>query len=108
MEESEQIVSPLPVAGPPEIPTAPVEKLDDFPDRFSPMLVKELRQGLRTYTFVIVFLALQAILTFVLCATGAVGGSSHSEAAGEIASKVIFCFYAVSYTHLTLPTKRIV
>ena len=45
--------------------------LTDFPDRLSPMLVKELRQGLRTRSFVAVFMSLQAILAVVLLAAGA-------------------------------------
>jgi len=43
---------------------------DDFPDFLGPMLVKELRQGMRTRTFVTCFLAIQGvmILLFSLCA----------------------------------------
>ena len=36
---------------------ATLPMLRDFSDRFSPIVVKELRQGLRAKTFVIVFLA---------------------------------------------------
>ena len=39
--------------------STPVTHLSDFPDRISPMLVKELRQGMRAKTFIVLFLALQ-------------------------------------------------
>ena len=39
--------------------------LTDFPDRLSPMLVKELRQGLRTNLFVSAFILLQGFM--ILC-----------------------------------------
>jgi hypothetical protein len=51
---------------------------DDFSDRLSPMLVKELRQGLRTKAFIGVFLALQIILGVILL--GAVSVSSSYQA----------------------------
>ncbi len=38
----------------------------DFPDRLSPMLVKELRQGLRARAFVILFLAIHIVLGLFL------------------------------------------
>lgn len=41
-------------------------RLTDFSDWLSPMLVKELRQGLRTKVFVIAFVLLQAVLSVVL------------------------------------------
>jgi hypothetical protein len=47
----------LPASGP---TTGPM--LRDFPDRLSPVLVKELRQGLRTRMFVIPFLVLHGLL----------------------------------------------
>ena len=40
-------------------------QVTDFPDQFSPMLVKELRQGLRTNLFVTAFLLLQGFM--ILC-----------------------------------------
>jgi hypothetical protein len=62
----------------------------DFPDHLSPMLVKELRQGLRARTFVIVFLVLQAILAMVLLATASASGP---DMAGQTISGIIFlCF----------------
>lgn len=41
---------------------APLESLADFPDRLSPMVVKELRQGLRTRMFGSVLLVLHVLL----------------------------------------------
>jgi ABC-type transport system involved in multi-copper enzyme maturation permease subunit len=67
--------------------------LDEFSDRISPMLVKELRQGLRAKTFVIVFLALQALLAVVLLS--AIGASS-SDSAGQRVSNIIFFFFSLA------------
>ena len=41
-------------------------KIADFPDWFGPMLVKELRQGLKTRGFVFSFIGLQTVLVLVL------------------------------------------
>lgn len=76
-------------AAPPRVPSA----LDEFSDRISPMLVKELRQGLRAKTFVIVFLALQALLAVVLLA--AIGGSD-AESSGQRVSTIIFFFFSLA------------
>lgn len=81
--------TPAPASPPAPPPLA--DKLDDFSDKLSPMLVKELRQGLRAKTFVVVFLALQALLTFVLLIT--VSASSSTDA-GHMVSSVIFLFYS--------------
>ncbi len=71
----------------------PVTHLSDFPDRFSPMLVKELRQGLRAKTFVGVFLALQIFLGVMLLSAGA---SSTSDHVGSVVSGIIFTFFAIA------------
>ena len=76
-------VAPPPVAG----------KLDEFSDKLSPMLVKELRQGLRAKTFVILFLALQGLLCVVLLS--AIGASSDGDS-GPAVSKVIFFFFSLA------------
>ena len=52
--------------------------LSDFPDRLSPMVVKELRQGMRTRAFAIVMLTLHLVLV-VLTLLG--GGGARSEIA---------------------------
>lgn len=67
--------------------------LSDFPDRLSPMLVKELRQGMRTRSFVAVFLALQAILGIILLAAGA---AASSDNAGSTISNIIFIFFSIA------------
>jgi ABC-type transport system involved in multi-copper enzyme maturation permease subunit len=77
------VVTPPPVA----------HTLDEFSDRISPMLVKELRQGLRAKTFVILFLALQALLAVVLLS--AIGAAS-PERAGQTVSTVIFFFFSLA------------
>lgn len=67
--------------------------LSDFPDRLSPMLVKELRQGMRTKAFVGVFLALQIILGVILLSAGA---AASSDDAGETISNIIFIFFSIA------------
>ncbi|MFK7851319.1 MAG: ABC transporter permease [Akkermansiaceae bacterium] len=65
----------------------------DFPDRISPMLVKELRQGLRTRSFIGVFLALQIILGVILLSAGA---AATSDDAGSTISNIIFIFFSIA------------
>ncbi len=71
----------------------PVTLQNDFPDRISPMLVKELRQGLRAKTFIAVFLSLQVALATMLLSASA---SSSSHQAGSVISGVIFSFFAIA------------
>ncbi len=78
---------------PPPAPPAPAGRLDDFDDRLSPMLVKELRQGLRAKTFVSVFLGLQALLAFVLLIAA---GAAAPERAGSAISSIIFFFFSLA------------
>lgn len=66
---------------------------EDFPDRLSPMLVKELRQGLRTKAFIGVFLTLQIVLGIILLGAGT---TSSSDQAGSTISNIIFLFFAIS------------
>ena len=82
---------------PPELPPLPIERVNDFPDRLSPMLVKELRQGLRTNTFVILFLVLQGLLAIILLITTPIATieGSASGTIGEVVSKIVFCIYAL-------------
>jgi len=70
-----------------------VEFLTDFPDRLSPMLVKELRQGMRTKAFVGVFLTLQIILCVILLSAVA---AASSDEAGEIISSTIFTMFSIA------------
>ncbi|WP_377047547.1 hypothetical protein [Roseibacillus persicicus] len=80
-----------PSASPPPLPPSPMEKLNDFSDWFSPMLVKELRQGLRTHTFVILFLILQGLLALILLTTAAADTN-----AGGFVSSIIFFFFSLA------------
>ncbi len=74
---------------------SPVGKIFDFPERWSPMLVKELRQGLRSISFAGLFITLQAILCFIifiiLSDFSGSGVGSTSAVSG-----VIFGIYAVA------------
>jgi hypothetical protein len=65
--------------------------LTDFPDRLSPMLVKELRQGMRARGFTMLFLIFQGLLAFILLTAGAASSSDNS---GAFASGVIFTLFA--------------
>jgi len=80
-------------AVPPPMDEKRAGRFDDFSDKLSPMLVKELRQGLRAKTFVIVFLALQGLLATVLLISV---GASEVQEAGETVSKVIFFFFSLA------------
>lgn len=71
----------------------PVVIPSDFPDRISPVLVKELRQGLRAKTFIALFLSLQVFLAVMLLSAGASAGTS---TAGTIISVTIFIFFALA------------
>ena len=51
--------------------------MQDFPARFSPMLVKELRQGMRTNLFSVAFILLQTVMVLSLLAGLAGPGSAH-------------------------------
>ncbi len=64
---------------------------DDFSDRLSPMLVKELRQGLRTKAFIGVFLTLQIVLGIIILGAGT---SSSSDEAGSTISTIIFIIFS--------------
>ena len=53
-------------AASPPPPADAIEALRDFSDRLSPIVVKELRQGLRQPAFVILFLFLQSVLALTV------------------------------------------
>jgi hypothetical protein len=67
--------------------------LTDFPDRFSPMLVKELRQGTRARTFTIIFLGMQLLLGLLMM-TAMI--ASESEQAGGMVSGIVFTFFILA------------
>ncbi len=83
---------------PPDLPALPFERVNEFPDRLSPMLVKELRQGMRTSSFVILFVLLQAILTIVLLIASLLGLSditSDTSSAGRFVTGFILVIYSL-------------
>ena len=65
--------------------------LTDFSDKLSPMLVKELRQGMRARSFMMLFLIFQGLLAFILLSAGAASGADN---AGSFASGIIFTLFA--------------
>jgi len=71
---------------------SPVAGAFDFPCFFTPMLVKELRQGFRSLTFTALFIGFQLLLSFVLLAYTALSSSSNDV--GTLASKIIIGIYA--------------
>jgi hypothetical protein len=71
----------------------PISHLTDFSDRLSPMLVKELRQGMRARSFTLLFLIFQLLLAFIILTAGEF---SNSENSGSIASGVIFMMFIVA------------
>lgn len=73
-------------------PDLKTEAIHDFPDHFSPMLVKELRQGLRAKIFTSVFLGMQLLLGIILL--GAMV-ASESEHTGTMVSSTIFTFFVI-------------
>ena len=70
-----------------------IAHLTDFPDKLSPMLVKELRQGLRARSFTMLFLIFQILLGFILLSASA---SSTTDYAGSFASGVIFTMFGIA------------
>ena len=70
----------------------------DFPDRLSPILVKELRQGLRQPTFLIAFLCLQVLLCIVVlvAALSASAGSGDASEAGAAVSRFFFVLLGIA------------
>ncbi|MDB9742039.1 hypothetical protein OAB00_04240 [Akkermansiaceae bacterium] len=69
---------------------SPVGKVFDFADFLSPMLVKELRQGLRSIGFSLLFIIMQIVLALALLMILVLDGP------GAIASYTIFLAYFVA------------
>ncbi|MCB1229996.1 MAG: hypothetical protein KDN19_07010 [Verrucomicrobiae bacterium] len=72
--------------------------LTDFSDRLSPMLVKELRQGMRTHLFTIAFILLQAFM--VLCVL--IGASAPGDPQPVSA---FFWFFVVATLLIVMPIR---
>jgi len=70
-----------------------ITHLTDFSDKLSPMLVKELRQGMRARSFTMLFLIFQILLGFILLSASA---SSTMDYAGSFASGVIFTMFGIA------------
>ncbi len=62
----------------------------DFSDKINPMIVKELRQGLRTRTFISLFVGLQVLLSLVIFISA--GASFYGDAGGKISGVILFFF----------------
>jgi ABC-type transport system involved in multi-copper enzyme maturation permease subunit len=67
--------------------------LTDFSDKLSPMLVKELRQGMRARSFTMLFLVFQGLLAVIMLTAGA---SFEFEGAGTVASSIIFTMFSIA------------
>lgn len=76
----------------------PTAALRDFPDWLSPILVKELRQGLRQRAFVLLFVFLQVIMVLVVFSALLGGGTRNDEGlrAGETISGFFFALFAIA------------
>lgn len=61
---------------------AAVERGKDFSDRLSPIIVKELRQGLRTRTFVALFIGIQALMMIVVLVSLLSAGAGNNSSGG--------------------------
>ncbi|MCU0797101.1 MAG: hypothetical protein MUF31_14345 [Akkermansiaceae bacterium] len=71
------------------------DRLSDFSDKLSPMLVKELRQGLRAKTFISVFLTMQILLGVVMLIAMASSANDPKEA-GRAISSIVFFFFSLA------------
>ncbi len=66
-----------------------VKSTSDFSDRISPMLVKELRQGLKGPSFMILFIAIQAILAVLILGQSFV--TSYDNVGKDISTSIFIC-----------------
>ncbi|NOY00309.1 MAG: hypothetical protein GXP30_11325 [Verrucomicrobia bacterium] len=76
----------------------PASPLTDFSDRFSPMLVKELRQGLRTNLFTSSFILLQVFMVFTVFIGAAAEGDT-----GAISG--FFWFFLITTLLVAMPIR---
>jgi hypothetical protein len=75
-----------------------ISRLTDFSDRVSPMLVKELRQGMRTNLFTIAFILLQAFMVLCVLIGAAAPGDS-----GAVAG--FFWFFVIVALQIVMPIR---
>lgn len=68
-----------------------IASLSDFSDRLSPVIVKELRQGMRTRAFTSIFLILQVILAFALL----LALMADSGNIGSSISQMVFMLFSI-------------
>lgn len=66
--------------------------LTDFPDRLSPMVVKELRQGLRTRAFASTLLMLHGLLIITTLITGSASNADDTRWMFDGLSTLVLCF----------------
>lgn len=71
---------------------SPVGRIFDFPDRLSPMLIKELRQGVRSISFVAGFLAFQGLMLLITLILMSNGG----DIVTKVMSQIIFFMLLVA------------
>ena len=76
------------------------DHISDFPDKLNPMLVKELRQGLRGLGFVALFIAIQAFLCLILLITSA---TESQENVGNLISRIILFFFSIAVLVIATP-----
>lgn len=72
--------------------------LTDFSDRLSPMLVKELRQGMRTHLFTIAFILLQAFMVLSVLIGASAPGNSPAVAG-------FFWFFVIVALLIVMPVR---
>jgi len=66
--------------------------LADFPDRLSPMVVKELRQGLRTRGFASTLLMMHVLLIITTLITGSAENADETRWVFDLLATVVLCF----------------
>lgn len=66
--------------------------LTDFPDRLSPMVVKELRQGLRTRAFTSTLLMMHTLLIIATLITGSAQNTDDTRWIFDGLSTIVLCF----------------
>lgn len=94
---SDPTPSPAPAIAPASV-LSTAALLKDFPDRLSPIVVKELRQGLRQHGFTLLFIFLQAIMGIVVFGSllGATPGEPDGIRAGATITGFFFSLFGIA------------